>query len=213
MIDVRQKLKRAGVVAMLLFAIGCSAKAPLQDQFYRLEPVVKIEPKNQVLTTGTILVTQLSARGFAGGTRIVFRDNRDQLQVQRYRYRLWAQPPVTMIQDAIVQALRAKHVAEYVITPAERANASWILSGTLFRIEYLREANQVNIELELGLINAQNRKTIFQRRYSQIQTVDGASMAHVVAAFNDALAQMIGVSVNDLTAVLADCAQRESACR
>lgn len=212
MIGVRPKKASLVMATMLLLTMGCSTTSPAQDQFYRLEPVITIKPKNKALA-GTILVAQLSARGFADGTRIVYRDNRNQLQVQRYRNQLWSQPPVTMIQDAIVQALRVEHVADYVITPAERANAGWILSGTLFRIEYLREPNQVNIELELGLINAKNRKTVFQHRYEQTQMVDGKSMTHVVAAFNHALARVIGGSVNDLTKVLTDCSERESACQ
>ena len=118
-----------------------------------------------------------------------------------------------MIQDAIVQALRAEQIAEYVIIPAERANANWIVSGTLFRIEYLRDVNQVNIEFELGLIDAQNRKTVFQRRYSQTQSVDGPSMARVVAAFNLVLAQLIAAVVQDIGAVVAECNRQGSACR
>jgi len=192
--------------------IGCSATPPPQDQFYRLEPEPVTVPAKQI-STGTILVTQLNARGFSGGARIVFRDNVDRLRVQRYRNRLWSDPPAAMIQDAIVQALRAEHIAEYVITPAERANANWIVSGTLFRIEHLRDVNQVNIEFELGLINAQNRKTVFQHGYSQAESAEDTSMASVVAAFNLVLAQLIATAVKDIGVVVAECTQQASACR
>jgi len=123
------------ICATLAFS-GCSSGRSPQDRFYRLVPEIHVQANSKV-SAGTIMVSHLSSRGFTGGRRIVFRNKSHQFRVQRYAYELWVEPPATMIHDALVKALHAAAVADYVITPVDRANAEWVLSGSLFRAEYL----------------------------------------------------------------------------
>ena len=177
------------LICVTLAFSGCGSIPTPQDRFYRLVPEINVQTDSEP-SVETILVTQLSSRGFTGGRRIVFRNNSHQSRVQRYAYALWAEPPATMIHNVLVKALRAAAIADYVITPAERANADWVLSGSLFRAEHLINEGRVELEIELSLVSAQTRKLLSQRRYLETQDIpsNSNSMEQVVYAFDQALA-------------------------
>lgn len=199
------------ICAALAFS-GCRSSPPPQDRFYRLVPEINVQAYNKP-SVGTILVTHLNSRGFTGGRRIVFRNKSHQFRVQRYAYDLWSEPPAAMIHNALVKALRMAVIADYVITPTERANADWILSGSLFRAEQLIPEGRVELEIELTLVSAQTRKTRFQRRYLETQDIRDTSMAQVVYSFDQALAHLIENFVKDVGKTLRDCQSRIPECR
>ncbi len=200
------------LICVTLAFSGCASKPTPQDRFYRLAPEINVQTDSEP-SVETILVTQLSSRGFTDGRRIVFRNNSHQSRVQRYGYALWAEPPATMIHNVLVKALRAAAIADYVITPAERANADWVLSGSLFRAEHLINEGRVELEIELSLVSAQTRKLRSQRRYLESQDIHDNSMEQVVYAFDQALARLIENSVEDVGKTLRDCQSRIPECR
>jgi cholesterol transport system auxiliary component len=68
---------------VVLLAGGCGSSAPMRsDLFYSLDPDPLESPVGAPLP-GTLLVSDLAARGFLGGRQIVFRTEAEPLQVQR----------------------------------------------------------------------------------------------------------------------------------
>ena len=200
-----------GVRLLALFPIiagyavlsACASGPPPEDVFYTLAPVTT-PPASASPLTGTILVNRLATRGFTGGRRIVFRDEKQPLQIQRYHYLYWADAPAVMIQDQLAQGLRDAAIADYVITPAERARADWIGSGNLLRMEHHPDARPpaVAVEVELGIVSAACRDSVFLKRYSVHQAAQNKQIDQAIPAFERALRRLIGQFLKDARGVL-----------
>ena len=171
---------------------GCQSGPAPRETFYRLAPDFEQLVHNEQ-ACGTLLVGRLGTRGFAGGRAIVFRDEAEPLQVQRYNYHLWSESPALMIQDALARSLRATASARYVITPAERANADWIVSGILLRMEHFPDAlpAKVVIEAELGIVGTETRQALFLQRYIETESATSNRIDDAVHSFNQALQRML----------------------
>lgn len=196
-------LSRVCIRALCLVLAACQSGPTAREVYYQLAPRIQSNPSGRE-SCGTVLVGKLATRGFAGGRAIVFRDQANSPEIQRYSYHLWSEPPAGMIQDAIVRSLRATGIPRYVITPVERANADWIVSGTLIRLEHYPNASpaRVEIEAELGLVAAKTHETLFLERYLESEPAASNGIEDAVRAFNKALERLLMRFQKDASEIL-----------
>ena len=203
------------IIAVYAVVAGCVSGPAPQDAFYTLTPVMT-SPKSAKPLAGTILVNRLAARGLTAGRQIVFRDKDHPFQVQRYHFRYWADAPAVMIQDRLVESLRQAGVVDYVITPAERAKADWIVSGSLLLFEHHPYAQPptVAVELELGIVRAACRDPVFLQRYSAQEPAPNNQIDQAIPAFERALTRLIDQFLKDARRVLDERTRADAgACR
>lgn len=191
------------IIAACALVAGCASARSPQDSFYTLAPVVTAG-KSAKPVAGTILVNRLAARGLTAGRQIVFRDKDHPFQVKRYHFHYWADAPAAMIQDRLVESLRHAGIADYVITPAERAKADWLLSGSLLRFEHHPDARPpaVVVALELGIVRADCRYPVFLQRYSVQEPAANNQIDQAIPAFERALTRLIDQFLQDVGRVL-----------
>jgi cholesterol transport system auxiliary component len=189
---------------------GCQSGPAVRETFYRLSPEFT-ESVPKFKACGTVMVRRPGTRGFAGGRAIAFRERASSPEIHRYNYHSWSESPALMIQDAMVRALRTAGLARYVITPAERANADWIVSGNLLRMEHFPNAvpARILIEAEIGIAAANTRQTLFWQRYQETEPAPTNGIEDAVLAFKKALERMLGQFQTDAGKVLA---QDRSSC-
>ncbi len=180
--------------------VGCGSSGPTQrDQFYALQPRVRITPSTQVLSA-TLLVTPLASRGFLGGAQILFRTAAEPLQVQRYHRFLWEEIPGRAIAAALIAALRTAGVFEYVVSVADRAQADLMLNGELTQLEHLPTANppQVSAAFDLTLIATDDRSIQFAQRYSGQEPTANSTPEDMAQAFNRLIGRLLSQAVDDI---------------
>ncbi|MCI0653236.1 MAG: ABC-type transport auxiliary lipoprotein family protein [Methylococcaceae bacterium] len=189
---------------LCLTIIACQSGPAPRETYYQLEPEIQQGPPDPK-ACGTLLVGRLGTHGFAGGRAIVFRERADSLEIQRYHYNLWSEAPALMIQQAIARSLRATGLLRYVITPVERANADWIVSGSLLRLEHFPNSSPASVvfEVELGIVSAKSRETLFLKRYLETESAANNNIGDAVKAFNNALEQMLAQFQKDAGKILA----------
>ncbi|MCI0734464.1 MAG: PqiC family protein [Methylococcaceae bacterium] len=192
MIDSSRHLSGGFLCALCVIFAACQSAPVPRETYYQLAPEIRQETPDPK-ACGTILVGRLATRGFAGGRGIVFRDREDSLEIQRYSYHRWSEPPASMIQDAIARSMRASGLIRYVITPAERANADWIVSGSLIRLEHYPNSlpARVELEAELGLVAANSHETLLLERYLESEPAASNSIDDAVRAFNKTLERLL----------------------
>lgn len=184
---------------------GCIGSGPArEDAFYRLDAPSGTPDTAVVPLEGTILVSAITGRGFTGGRNIVFWDAAQPETIQRYTYHFWVEPPAVLIQDVIAQALRDARLAEYVVTPTQRARADYIVSGTLLRMEHRREpgAAKVLIEMELALLKTATRDVVILKRYAVEEPATDNQIGSAVSAFERALTRLVSLYLADVRAGL-----------
>lgn len=177
----------ARLVSLLLVLLlgGCGSSGPVvSERFYTLEPALGL-PSSQRTLPGTLLVTPLAARGFLGGTQIVYRTAEAPLQVQRYDNLLWEHPPGRAMAEALIAALRNARAFEFVVAIADRAEADLLINGTLSRFEHLPTAAppQVAVAFNLTLVGS-DRQTRFSKTYEGTEPVGTSTPEAMVRAFN-----------------------------
>ncbi len=109
-----------------------------------------------------------------------------------------------MMQDAIVRSMRAAGLARYVTASAERANADWIISGNLLRMEHYPNSSPARIEIEAELViaAANTRQTLFWQRYQETEPAATNGIEDAVLAINKALERMLDRFQTDAGKVL-----------
>lgn len=200
MVRVSKRLLAAlGCLAALALG-GCGGGEPVRrERFYSLDPVVQVSPVPRRFN-GTLLVQPVAARGFVGGTQIVFRTADEPLRAQRYDDYLWEETPPHALSSALTKALRRSGMLEFVITPAQRARSDWILTGELQRMEHLPKANppSVAMRFKLLIIDGNTRRPLLSSDYAGIEPVSGASPGDMASAFNRLAGRLIEQVVADL---------------
>ena len=204
----RSRVAAASVAALgLSWVLGlaaCASRGPApQDHIYPLAPAIRVVPGNGAPVAATLLVTQPSARRLTTGRELIFlRDDRPG-EVQRYNFHLWAEPPAAAIASALTAALRDARLFAFVVAPGQRAQADYLLTGELLRLEHLPSARppQVAAELHLTLVDGYDRKPLFARLYQGTEATgaeDGPAAA--AAAFDRLLGRLLGEAVRNLQA-------------
>jgi len=194
-------LALAPVLLAALMVNACGAPEPAErDRFYSLSPQIQAKPTTTPPLRSTLLVNDLSARGFLGGRQIVYQTQEQPLEVQRYNLLLWEAPPGRSIAGDLAAALRAARLFEFVITPAQRSRADYVLGGEIARFEHLPTAvpPTVVVDFRLTLLHGTDRRSLFSRRYQGQEIVKGASPEAMARAFNQLTGRLIGNAVRDL---------------
>jgi cholesterol transport system auxiliary component len=195
----------AGGLGMALLEVACASRGPApQDHFYPLVPTVQVTPMVGAPVAATLLVTRPEAHRLTIGREILFeRDDRPG-EVQRYNFHLWAEPPAVAIAESLRSALREARLFAFVVAPGERAQADYLLTGELDRLEHLPSAipPAVVAELRLTLVNDHDGRVLWGHLYrGREPTANPDDPAAAPAAFDRLLGRLLGEAVRDLQAL------------
>jgi cholesterol transport system auxiliary component len=202
---VRSIASLALVPALLALVAGCGGGERIRDVYFGLQATAAVTPSARPIP-GTLRVSPLSARGFIGGSRIVYRTAAAPLEVQRYDAYLWEEPPARALADALLAGLRAGGVFENVVGAAAPVRADYLLTGELLRFEHRPTDTPpgVTAEMSLTLVDARSRNPMLSKTYSGFEPTPGeagrTTPEAMVAAFNRLGARLITEAVADAQA-------------
>lgn len=188
------------IALMSLLITACVSEPAQQDRFYGLEPKVQAVPAGAPPVRATLLVNDLAARGFLGGRQIVYRSDQQPLQVMRYSTLLWEEPPGRAIAESLVDVVRTSQLFAFVITPAQRARADYLLGGELSRFDHLPTARppRVVVEFTLTLMRGDDRRSMLAKRYQGEEATVQSTPEAMAQAFNRLTGRLLGEVVRDL---------------
>ena len=90
-------------IAAVALGLGACAQPEIpQDKYYRLN--VTTSAKAAVKLDGVLEVERFRADGLISGRPIAYSENKGHLS--EYHYHFWVEPPVDLLQDAMVSFLR-----------------------------------------------------------------------------------------------------------
>jgi cholesterol transport system auxiliary component len=203
------QMKRFILLGLLSLSLGgCGAPVTVkEDQYLSLVPPTAPELSGDAPASGAqheqdLQVNELAARGFLGGRQIVFRTTADPWQTQRYDQLLWDEPVPRALSRHLAASIRAAGLFRFVLIPADRGNADYLLSGEVERFEHLPTATPPRVAgtLSLTLLRASDRRPLLVRRYDAEEIVAGETPAAMAAAATRLADRLAAAVVADLRA-------------
>ena len=186
---------------------GCGSPVTVkQDQYLSLVPPTAPELRGPSPAGGSsatdLQVNELAARGFLGGRQIIFRTTTDPWQTQRYDQLLWDEPVPRALSRHLAARIRAVGLFRFVLIPADRGNADYLLGGEVERFEHLPTATPPRVAgtLSLTLMRASDRRPLLVRRYDAEEIVAGETPAAMAAAATRLADRLAAAVVKDLRA-------------
>ncbi len=192
-------------LAWALAAIGCgvsscaSGPAP-QDHFYRFHVARETASAGACRLPGTLRVERFESDALTSGRPVVYQQDANSPELGRYAFQLWAGPPPELLSQEFVAYLAGRNVAGEVLGPGARVPADYIARGRILKLHHtLAPSAAAVLELQLTLVDQQNRKVLVNETYSATQPADDV----------EAAADAFGQEAQGIFArFVADCAQR-----
>jgi ABC-type uncharacterized transport system auxiliary subunit len=187
------------LLAVALSWSSCASGPAPRDHFYRLD-VAKPASSEEPRIRGTLEVARPRVEALSQGRRILYRSPDRPGEIAQYAYHQWSDPPSVMLQDRLVDFLRAAGVATAVVTPAVRVDADYSVIGRLQRFEQIigSGGSRVVVGLELALIRAKGRKLLYLGSYHEEREAGSESVSDAVQAFEEAVEAIFARFVAEL---------------
>jgi len=192
------RMKNVLLLALALVSAGilsaCGSVAPVpEDQFYRLRAKAPSTALSKPLLQGTLVVERFVADGLTAGRPLVFSEAGKPYQVKEFHYHFWTQPPTVMLRDELVNYLRARKVADVVVTPEMRVTPDYVLIGKINRLEKVNGSPpKAVLEIELGVRKVRGGKLVILDTY-RVETQSSGSGV-------DAAVESLNISLTDVYA-------------
>jgi ABC-type uncharacterized transport system auxiliary subunit len=191
--------------ALLLVAValatlaGCSQPRVPEDNFYRLT-IAPPRHMDTPLIPGIVEVSRFVADGLVSQRAIVYSQAAEANVAQAYHYDLWIEPPTSLLQNALVDYLRAAGAAGTVVTPELRAEPDAILSGHIRRFEHVRggAGGSVRVSLDLSLRERKSDKLLLVKSYEAERPVGDSQLQTVAREMSAAVEDIYGRLLRDL---------------
>ena len=189
------------LVALVVLA-GCAQPRVPEDTFYRLT-IAAPKKIDAPLIPGILEVSRFVADGLVSQRAIVYSDANRANVAQAYHYDYWIEPPTTLLQNALVDYLRASGAAGTVVTPELRAEPDVIASGHIRNFEHVRGGSgggSVKVVLDLSLRERKIDKLLLVKSYEASRPVTDAQLPTVAREMSVAVEDIFGRLLHDLSA-------------
>jgi ABC-type uncharacterized transport system auxiliary subunit len=166
-----------------IFTASCGASRPVK--YYVLDPG---EPEAAPSATSarypiTLLVARLGSSHLYRDDRLVY--GAGPVELGTYEYHRWAEPPIEMVQDALITTLRSTGDYRSVAAIASNLRGDYVLRG---RLDSLDEVDKpeitARVSIELELFDARAGATVWTGTYSHDEPVKGKTVPDVVEALD-----------------------------
>ena len=170
--------------AAAVFTASCGASRPVK--YYVLDPgpdETAPAPTAAARFPITLLVARLGASHLYLDDRLVYGSG--PVELGTYEYHRWAEPPVEMVQDALINALRTTGQYRSVSAIASNLRGEYIVRG---RLESLDEVDKPEVSarfsIELELYDPRAGATVWTGGYAHDEPVKGKTVPDVVEALD-----------------------------
>lgn len=188
---------RLGTSLTLAACVGGSAPP---DRHYRLEAPDPPELEAPVFP-GSLVVERLRGDGLVDQRPLVYRTGEASAELRQHAYRLWVDAPTAMLQREIAAWLRRAGAAERVATADLLADADFVLTGRLLRLErVLGDGASVDLELELAVVRGRHGALVLHGVYRAGRRAANGDVEASVDALQGALGEVLQRFLQDAAA-------------
>jgi len=180
-------LSFAGIVLMALLA-GCGSTRPIK--YYQVNyPMKSANPSPEAIDS-TLLVRLFETSHLYLDDKIVY--GYDSPEMGTYEYQRWAQPPVEILQEALVRGLRASGTFKAVYTLRADPGGRFVLAGQLYDFKEVDSSTVVaRLAFEARLRDRKSGTTVWDYSYSHDEPATEKTVTAVVVAMDKNLERAV----------------------
>ena len=186
----------APVAAACALLTACVGGRPIHYYAINRQAVGVAAPKpdGPVLVIGRITTPEALQDG-----RIRYRAGSN--EVGAYEYHRWTERPSAMVQDLLLQALRASGKWRRVMEASSTAESDYLVRGRLREFAEIDNPGiQTRVSLRLELVDFKTGAVIWDRDYNRDVPVEGKTINEVVLSMEHNLQQVIGEAASAIEA-------------
>jgi len=187
--------KACGLAAIVLVMAGCAATRPVKYYQISAAPAPKMasgRPHSITLLVGRIECAPLLRDG-----GILYRTGTH--EVNAYHYHRWLETPDRVVQDRLVQVLRASGRYSSVQEQNAAAGGDYLVRGKLVDFSEIDNSTiQVRVSIAMELYNRKAGSTVWTHYYTRDEPVDGKDIQDVVRC----LERNLSKGLNEIAASL-----------
>lgn len=191
------------VLSLLALLSGCGlggANVP-ETHFYRL-PAISLPVQPQQFSQ--LVIRPVQANGLYHERAMLYAEQSQPLQLQRYHYHLWAEKPAELVGRALYQGLHSSGIAAQISQGLLQPDQAVYIDTRIEQFERLILDNGVKVQVALqftvhGPDNGPANGTYdLVKTYSAEVSLPGLGMHDSAAAFGEALQQIMQQLVADM---------------
>lgn len=196
----RRRVLTAALSSLTVMAVAaCSSEPVPRDSFYRLGTPTVSQQQAGGPIKGVLEVPPLRGAGLVNERAILYRDTPQQLA--QYSYHAWVEPPTSMLQQSLIDALRQAQAFDTVVSPDMRFDRDFEIFADLRQWEHVRAENVAAIEIEIALRRVRGNQQLLLKTYRANEPATGAGIDAVVGAFTRGMDSIYKALVSDLGAL------------
>jgi len=179
-ICLRSVLYSTCVLVVVMALMGCAAPRPIK--YYQLTyPGAALTASDAIDTT--IMVLALEASPLYLNNRIVYGFASPEMGT--YENERWAEPPVEIMQTALIRGLRASGRFRGVYTIRSDSNGRFVLGGYLYDFKEVDTSSIVaRLNYEVRLRDRKTSSTVWSHTYAHDEPVAEKTVSAVVSAMD-----------------------------
>jgi len=179
-------MKSLGIVFMGAFVLaGCgSVRYPTTYVLNFPPPVPKAAPHNAAL--GPVAIRELECPEYLCEGRIVYRSSPE--EVGFYEYHRWAMNPRQAVTQYMVDGLQARTLFQRVALHERGAEAAYVLSGHIERLEEVDQGRNVGVvcTITAELLDTRTRAVVWSHTASETVAVEKRDIRGIVSSLSAA---------------------------
>lgn len=205
-------IPRVAVAIVCLSSAACVGGRPIH--YYNIDPpavtAAAANPNGPALLVGRIATPEALQDG-----RIRYRAGAN--EVGAYEYHRWTERPGLMVQNLLLEALRAGGKCRQVQEASSAAAGDYLVRGRLYEFAeidgsldpavwagHVRPAIQTRVSLRLELLERKTGSVVWNHRYNRDEPVDGKTMQQVVLSLEHNLQRVLADAATGIDAFLSN---------
>jgi ABC-type uncharacterized transport system auxiliary subunit len=126
-------------------------------------------------------------------------------EVGAYEYHRWRERPGLIVQDFLLQTLRASGKYRQVQEPSSSATGDYLIRGKLYEFSEIDDERiQTRVSLHLELLERKSGRLVWDRQYNHDEPVNGKNMKEVVLSMEHNLQRVIADAASGIDLVLSN---------
>lgn len=194
----RTHIKIALLLSSLIILAGCSSKMRYPN-YYTLNLPAPPDPPASENAKATVAIREFSAPGYLRRGQIVFKTSPE--AVGFYAYQRWAVDPCEFVTDSMQDRLTATGLFAHVKRYDGRADAEYLVTGRLERLEEIDYDGSVKVVVAMSaqMIRFDTGATVWTKAVTKTGNVEKRDVPAVVSAMSNAMDSAMQELLNPLS--------------